>query len=221
MTSIKLYAFSRPNTNEPWMSGFCQKLETFFRASPTLAHSYTLVDTTPSSAPKEKLSYLVPTKPGQKIYSTLPSYEHIGCPNGPTTGPKHLLPFEATRLVLKHFVLKSVLPNVRVRWGSCRPASPRFLNLDTPVSCALPRRNQIWNTSNSRLRHERRLRDTPCVAAELPDFNFPLTPMPINMPVDSKSKSSACGFILKTFPHPATTVSNAFATSLSIPYGRE
>jgi glutathione S-transferase len=58
-TSIELYAFTKPE-NAPSPSGYCQKLETFLRASPTLSGSYTEVQLdAPTKAPKGKLPYVV------------------------------------------------------------------------------------------------------------------------------------------------------------------
>ena len=61
MASIKLYGFFKDNSNAPSPSGFCQKLETYLRA--TLFTSYTLVTTSSSAAPKGKLPYIVLTRP--------------------------------------------------------------------------------------------------------------------------------------------------------------
>lgn len=53
--SLKLYGFSKA-VNAPSFSGFCQKLETFLRATEFTA--YTLHDATPRSAPKGKIPYI-------------------------------------------------------------------------------------------------------------------------------------------------------------------
>jgi hypothetical protein len=57
-TSIDLYAFTKPE-NAPSPSGYCQKLETFLRAS-ALSGSYNQIYLDmPSKAPKGKLPYVV------------------------------------------------------------------------------------------------------------------------------------------------------------------
>lgn len=53
--SLKLYGFSK-DVNAPSFSGFCQKLETFLRATEFTA--YTMHDATPRSAPKGKIPYI-------------------------------------------------------------------------------------------------------------------------------------------------------------------
>lgn len=53
--SLKLYGFSK-DVNAPSFSGFCQKLETFLRATEFTA--YTMHDATPASAPKGKIPYI-------------------------------------------------------------------------------------------------------------------------------------------------------------------
>ncbi|TFL01769.1 hypothetical protein BDV98DRAFT_68738 [Pterulicium gracile] len=57
--SIELYGFSKP-TKGPSPSGYCQKLEAFFRAQPSLSNVYIHVPLDqPSKAPKGKLPYIV------------------------------------------------------------------------------------------------------------------------------------------------------------------
>ena len=53
--SIKFYCFSK-HSNEPSLSGYCQKLETFLRAAGYT--NYTLQFTAPMFAPKGKLPYI-------------------------------------------------------------------------------------------------------------------------------------------------------------------
>ncbi|PWW79760.1 hypothetical protein C7212DRAFT_305227 [Tuber magnatum] len=64
MSSIKLYGFAKPQ-NAPSASAYCQKIETFLRASSY--DNYTHCPTTPYSAPKRKLPYIeltpTPTSP--------------------------------------------------------------------------------------------------------------------------------------------------------------
>lgn len=60
--SIKFYCFEK-ETNEPSASGFCQKLESFLRAT---GHTdYTLHKTFPNSAPKGKLPYIELVRDGK------------------------------------------------------------------------------------------------------------------------------------------------------------
>lgn len=60
--SIKLYCFAK-DVNSPSASGYCEKLEAFFRAAGFT--DYTLVHTSPLSAPKGKLPYIEYIKDGK------------------------------------------------------------------------------------------------------------------------------------------------------------
>ncbi|THH18628.1 hypothetical protein EW146_g2391 [Bondarzewia mesenterica] len=77
MASIKLYGFPKTDPNAPSVSGFCQKLETFLRA--TSFTSYTLESTTPSSAPKGKLPYIVLTHADGRAPETIADSHFIIC----------------------------------------------------------------------------------------------------------------------------------------------
>lgn len=60
--SIKLYCFGK-DVDSPSLSGFCEKVEAFLRASSFT--DYTLHTTTPGSAPKGKLPYIEYVKDGK------------------------------------------------------------------------------------------------------------------------------------------------------------
>jgi len=73
MATINLYCFQKLS-NVPHPSGFCQKLETFLRA--TNFTSYTETYTLPHRAPKGKLPYIILSTPSSSSSST-PKIETI------------------------------------------------------------------------------------------------------------------------------------------------